>query len=161
MEFKYEGNSLRKLLEEMGATESQMKAGVVDIMEDALTDHEVSTSATAKRMMQDIEKRMKLVSARVNDFEQIHKDARSDMSAFRKEVRAANVSLDEQVIHDTAVIDGLISYKKVLESTKEVLGDEAMENEAIACKAIEAASYGMWRSVMGPKFDDRKGRTAL
>ena len=32
------------------------------------------------------------------------------------------------------------------------------QTEAIWIKTIDAASYGMWRAIMGPKFEDKARR---
>jgi hypothetical protein len=77
------------------------------------------------------------------------------MSEFRKELEAAGIELSQQHISDRTIIDGLLAYRQMLDDTIEVFGSCSMTEEVI-CKAIEAASYGMWRSVMGPKDNGRR-----
>lgn len=69
-----------------------------------------------------------------------------------KQIKQMQTTLDAQtdVINDKPTRNGLAAYRTMLEATRDVFGESQM-TEAVICKAIEAASYGMWRSVMGPK----------
>ena len=57
------------------------------------------------------------------------------------------------IVNDEKLVDALNLYRAVLSETKQVFGDEKM-TEAVIIQAIEAASYGMWRAIMGGKFDE-------
>ena len=46
-------------------------------------------------------------------------------------------------------------FRLILQSVKDIYElDDTTVNSDIICKAIEAASYAMWRSIMGPKWSD-------
>lgn len=83
-----------------------------------------------------------------------------DTKLYRKALEEEASKLGRSYIQDEHTRNGIAAYREVLHATRDVFGDEAM-TEAVICKAIEAGSYGMWRSVMGPKFDDKKGRVVL
>ena len=74
---------------------------------------------------------------------------------YRKSLEDEASKLGRAYVKDEHIRDGIAAYKEMLHVTRDVFGDDAMTDDVI-CKAIEAASYGMWRSIMGPKFDERK-----
>lgn len=53
-------------------------------------------------------------------------------------------------IRDEKLIDALNLYTAILRNTKEIFGEENL-TEAVMVKLLETASYGVWRSIMGPK----------
>lgn len=146
---------LREVLASLGASEVQMKAGVVELMENAMADEEITSSATAKQMLKDMLGETKQAESRLSALDRSMRSLGRDISEYKTAVESANKAINEHVIHDNGIIDGLIAYQRMLEATRDAFGEEAM-TEAVVCKAVEAASYGMWRSVMGPKHDGGK-----
>lgn len=59
-------------------------------------------------------------------------------------------------ISDRQLKEGVNVYSTILERTKEIVDSDM--TEAIWIKTIEAASYGTWRAIMGPKFEDKARR---
>ena len=141
---------LRKVLIEMGATDSQMNARVVSMLEDAFANEQISDSETVKALVNDLTQKTSNAGYRVQRLLQKVDDFHREMSKYEHKLKIAEDGINEHVLHDNDVIDGLIAYKRMLEATRDTFGADNM-TEAVMCKAIEAASYGMWRSVMGPK----------
>ena len=146
---------LRAKLEQMGASDAQLNSKIYGMVEQAIMDEEVSLSETVQeqlRKMQDeiIEARngAKLVMNAV-------KVAGCEIDAYREKIDLADKAVSEHVITDKSIIDGILTYRKTLEATLDVFGKEAMSEEVIKA-AISAGSYGMWRSIMGPKNQDSK-----
>ena len=93
-----------------------------------------------------------------NDFEYIKKQ----MIEMFRELRETRYTVENwesgersKIVNDEKLVDALNLYRAMLSDTKQVFGDEKM-TEAVIIQAIEAASYGMWRSIMGGKVDDTK-----
>jgi len=63
---------------------------------------------------------------------------------------------DKLTVTDKTLIESLNMYSEILQRTKDTVGDDMTEQTWI--KAIDAASYGMWRAIMGPKFDEGRRR---
>jgi hypothetical protein len=61
----------------------------------------------------------------------------------------------QKVVEDPRTKDAILAYQQMLTITQSIFGEENM-TEAVMVKAIEAGSYGFWRSVMGGKFDNDK-----
>lgn len=62
---------------------------------------------------------------------------------------------DDEYIEDSKVRDAVNMYQLMLKATKETFGDENM-TENVIIKAIEAGSFGAWRSIMGAKNETVK-----
>ena len=73
-----------------------------------------------------------------------------DLECYRRSFEKRNDGSGADAASDRTT-NSLSVYESVLRTTRNVFGAEAM-TEAVICKAIEAASYGMWRSIMGPKW---------
>jgi len=74
-------------------------------------------------------------------------------------IKAAN-AVKENTITDPQDVKTLVLYKSLLNAGKEAFGEERMTDSAIE-SICESASYIVYRSVMGPKFDtdnNLKGR---
>ena len=155
-----DGEGLRKALLSLGANEQMLGSKTYTILEDAVTNNVISDSETARQAIEAIEKRVRNTSEDIRKLSNENARMKYDYESIEKKLEQAEISVEQHVIRDPTVIDGIVAYRKTLESTRDVFGDENM-SEAVICKAIEAASYGMWRSIMGPKFDERKSRTVL
>lgn len=62
--------------------------------------------------------------------------------------------VSENTITDAKDAKTLMLYKSLLTAGKEVFGEERMTDSSIA-SICESASYIVWRTVMGPKFDEQ------
>ena len=87
---------------------------------------------------------------------ELHKQ-RTEAEKTLGELKSAKSEAKDKIrsygIKDIPTIEALNLYSEVLERTKVSVGDGLTEE--IWLKAIEAGSYGMWRTIMGPKFDDK------
>lgn len=140
-------DGLRTVLIERGATEQMLNSKTATMVFDAIVDNEVLASETARAEMDRIDGRLKQLEKTQENLAKMSRD-------FQKKLKAADELASQEIISDPSVIDGLLAYRKMLEITCDVFGEESMTEEVI-CKTIEAASYGMWRSVMGPKDASR------
>ncbi len=152
-----QGADVREALRQMGATDAQLKAKVVDFIEESMLSDEEVRSETVKselrKMWSDqhnLHNKQSAISRDISGLERRANAVDKRVAEYEKKLELADKAISEHVIEDVAVKDGLLAYKSILESTKSVFGEEKM-TEAVICRAIEAASYGMWRSVMGPK----------
>lgn len=68
-----------------------------------------------------------------------------------------NILPNGEVIPSKETVQALYIYENVLKITKEVFGQNIYSDVIKA--AIEAASYGMWRSIMGESKPPVSGRT--
>lgn len=141
---------LREWMAERGATEQQLNAKVVNMVEEAMTDDAVTSSATAKAMVAGLVKSVERADAKadalargVGRLEDRYGKVLALLEEAERDARGA-------VIHSEQVKDGVLAFRKVLEAVRETFGEDRM-SDAVMCAAIEAASYGMWRAVMGPK----------
>lgn len=148
------GIDYRQFLENAGLSKSQMTAKAVTVTEEAIANNEISSSETAKKLVSRLSDSVRSCSAEVLRLKQDVRDASSTMAGVKRMVDSAELSAREMAITDSKTLEGIATYAKVLDATKDAFGAESM-TEAVICKAIEAASYAMWRSIMGPKFNDR------
>lgn len=150
---------MKAWLSEHGATEAQVNSKVVDMIERAMLDGEVSVSETAAEQMiafgkyvddalkavRDAEMKTNLVSKAIDDAARRARDVQDLLDQ-------AEVAVDQVSIGDPAITDGLVAFERMLVAVRDTFGQPAM-TDAVICAAIEAGSYGMWRSVMGPKHE--------
>ena len=151
-----DGQSLHEILDNAGASGQVKQSKAAMIIENALTDREISTSQTARTLINSLAAKVQNAESRlyrIEDF--LEADARK-AAEIRQSVKEFDKGIAQQIIEDRNLKDGLVVYGRMLATTREVFGEDNM-TEQVICKAIEAASYGMWRSVMGPK-DGSAGR---
>lgn len=58
-----------------------------------------------------------------------------------------------EIFDDTKLNDALNFYCAMLGAVKDVFGGDKI-TEAVIVQAVEAASYGVWCSIMGSKYSD-------
>ena len=141
---------LRSKLRELGANEQQLNSKIVDMIENSWFDDEVMKSATAKEQMADLTKRGGILQRKIDTLER-------RTTEYENNLKLANQSISQHVITDKSTIDGILAYENMLKATVDVFGPEKMTEEVI-CKAIESASYGMWRSITGSKENNSRSR---
>jgi hypothetical protein len=143
-------DDLRSKLRDLGANEQQLNSKIVDMIENSWFDDEAMKSATVKEQIADIVKKGDKLQRKMDTIER-------RTTEYENNLRLANQSIAEHVITDKSTIDGILTYRKMLEATVDVFGAEKMTDEVI-CKAVESASYGMWRSIMGSKDNNYRSR---
>lgn len=153
---------IKQRLIEKGLTPQQAGAKAVEVMQELIAeDSGCIDNITAgylrkvNDMCQKNEKQAKLAN---NDFDYIKKQ----MIEMFRELRETRYAVENwesgersKIVNDERLVDALNLYRAMLSDTKQVFGDDKM-TEAVIIQAIEAAFYGMWRSIMGGKFDDTK-----
>lgn len=80
---------------------------------------------------------------------------KSDVASITDAVDNFVEANKQKVVEDPRTKDAILAYQQMLTITQSIFGEENM-TEAVIVKAIEAGSYGFWRSVMGGKFDNDK-----
>lgn len=150
------GKTLKQFLSEHGATAQQLESRAVKILEDAAMNEEVSRSETVRETVENLERRVSSASSTAYHSKQIAEAVDARIETIRKKVAEIEGGVKKQVastcISSRDVLDGLIAYERMLQVTVEVFGTQGRDlSDEVICKAIDAASYGMWRSVMGPK----------
>lgn len=147
---KIEDKGVIKFLLEHGATEQQTKSKAVSMIVDGMTDEEITTSATARAEMNKLQRQSEKLTAKIDSIEERY----SHVSEMLEE---AELYAAENTISNPGVLDGVNAYKRMLEAVRDVFGHSNM-SEAVICASIEAASYGCWRSIMGPKTEGEAKR---
>lgn len=163
---KWPGDEVSKGLVEWlldaGATPAQTGSKVVAMIADGLAEGEVSGPATARERMDAIEQGLKQAEDYYNWLDNRCRALGSKTDEISKRWDAIDAKLSEadlaagqHVITDEATKNAVVAYRAILADTFELLDGQSVIREAVTdavlCKAIEAASYGCWRSIMGSK----------
>lgn len=150
---------MKAWLREKGATEAQVNSKTVDLIERAMLDGEVSVSETAAEQIRILGKRVDAAAEVVRIAELKADGVTRELEEFDRRARdvldllnQAEVAADQVSIGDPAITDGLVAFERMLVAVRDTFGQPAM-TDAVICAAIEAGSYGMWRSIMGPKHE--------
>ena len=155
---------IRERLRDKGATDAQINAKVVDLLEEVIaemTDEELNELGFAvtqevrnalvkavKEMVfekQKIEKSFWRINQEIQYAQSISKELREKVDPYRSFIEKNYKAMDS--ITDS--VKAIHTYKGILEATKEVFGED-MPVEVMA-EAIKAGSYGAWRAIMGEK----------
>lgn len=147
---EFQGKELRKFLEDYGLSKVQMGATAVGVIERGMLDSEISTSATALAAIKKMNNNVQQTQQRVSNMDIDIRAMKSDCEQLHAMLDNAKTNARQDIINDPKSIDAVNVFTRVLQSAVDVLGDDKM-TEAVCCKAIEAASYGAWRSIMGEK----------
>ena len=155
---------VKQYLESHGATQSQLDSKTTEMVISGLLDEEIASSDTVRA---EFSKMREGISAAKFKSDAIMRGLEGYEKRFQSLERLmsdAEKCASDRVIDDQRVVDGVNAFTRMLESTRDVFGEDSM-TESVICAAIEAASYGFWRSVMGSKHDDapkrKKGMTYL
>lgn len=151
---------IKQRLIEKGLTPQQAGAKAVEVMQELIAEDsgciDNITAGYLKKVNDMCQKNEKQAILANYDFEYIKKQM-IEMFRELKETRYAVENWESgersKIVNDEKLVDALNLYRAMLSDTKQVFGDDKM-TEAVIIHAIEAASYGMWRSIMGGKFDD-------
>lgn len=159
--------SLRELATAEGLTSAQIESKAFKLCENAIVSHQVSIDKSARQAIEQL-------WTTASRAQHIANNANSDASAAEVRVRQAearikqaavdlnelvdklNAGMDGLTIQDEFSRDGVLVFRETLKAVQEIFGKEAMTSDVI-CQAITAGSYGMWRSIMGPK-DNQSAR---
>lgn len=142
------GDAIDRLLMKHGLTESGKTSQAYRAIRESFTSGDVYDHALGQE-----ESESKRVAA------ELHKQ-RTEAEKTLHELKNAESKAKDKIrsygIRDVSTIEAINLYSEILERTKEIVGDGMTEE--IWLKVIEAGSYGMWRTIMGPKFEDKARR---
>lgn len=141
---------IRRWLIEKGATQAQYNSKTVDWLEQAMTDGEISVSATAKEHIASLQCKVEQANAKTDSIAKKLGVVEDRYNHAIELLEQTERSTREKTISNGAIIDGVNAFGRMLESVRDIFGEESM-TESVICAAINAASYGYWRSIMGPK----------
>ena len=133
--------NIKEMLAEKGANQAQLESKTVRMMENIIAE---TTDDELKRVGAEIADKRKTDLAFA-----IREASRLEASLDRKkrEVEAAAYKIENAVKPSDENAQAIWVYKRTLEATSEVFGKDIDAEVMVA--AITAASYGMWRSIMG------------
>lgn len=156
--------TLRAELKKRGANSSQLSSAVTKMAEEAIAAGAIDEMGTAQdsanRLINTIEREQR----KLEDWRHDNQASMENARMLRGVVNTANDTLRElrsavmnartvaasSALSDNTLQQSVYMYDEILQRTKSIVGDDMTED--IWLKTIEAASYGMWRAVMGPKF---------
>lgn len=155
---------LREAVVGLGATDAQLNSKIFTMAEQALAEGTVDGLSDARKSVQELNKRVDSALSKIGPSIALAGNEANRLNAAIKDARevlgALDGSLDEIKICDSNIRDAVNAYTLILSRTKQVLGDDAM-TEAVTIQLLETASYGLWRSIMGPKEQRPSGRVRL
>ena len=151
------GNTLRETLEQMGASQQQLSSKVLELTENAIAIDKGLVSRTAVSSAEALDTKIMHLTLNTNALEQRLVNAQKQMAEVKEAIGGYKESTKSSVIEDSRLKDAILLYRNILYLTKDIFGEENM-TEAVMIKAIEAGSYGLWRGVMGGKFEEAPER---
>ena len=160
---RVDGKGVREWLAEHGATQQQVNSKVVDMVVMGITDGEVSASETARGELDAIAAKAKRTDREVGRLIRDVAKAEERMRGVEELLEVAEAGVDGMTIANQAVTDGVVAFGYMLAAVTDTFGLTGMSDE-VKVAAIEAASYGAWSAVMGPRDKDKdkgKGRVVL
>jgi len=144
---------LRTELKRYGLTDQQLNSKAVSCMEDIIIKKNDAVDQMAfERLNEEVKKSadmLKKIEYMVAKNQEIMNCADNAVNEYKKYAD----SLKNQAILNPNTRDALNLYTAILSTTKDIFGEENL-TEQVMIKLLETASYGMWRSIMGGKFDD-------
>lgn len=156
--------TLREELKKRGANSSQLSSAVTKMAEEAIAAGAIDEMGTAQESANRLINTIEREQRKLEDWRHDNQASMENARMLRGEVNRANDALRElrsaamnartvaasSALSDNTLKQSVYMYDEILQRTKSVVGDDMTED--IWLKTIEAASYGMWRAVMGPKF---------
>lgn len=153
--------NLRDALIELGATDNQLNSKVFAMAEQAVADGSADGLSDARKIVDALTSRIDASEKRFRytcDSAQSAAGILSDLVRQAEEViEPLGDNLDTVRVSDQNLRDAVNAYTLILSRTKQVLGDDAM-TEAVTIQLLETASYGLWRSIMGPKDQPKQSK---
>ena len=144
---------LRMELKRYGLTDQQLNSKAVSCMEDIIIKKNDAVDQMAFDKLNEQIKKSADILARS---EAMMKRADNAINEYAKYAE----SLKECAITNPNTRDALNLYTAILSTTKDIFGEEKL-TEAVMVKLLETASYGIWRTIMGGKYDDGKSRGGM
>lgn len=152
---------IREALREHGATDQQIQAKVVDLIEEVLAEMSDEDRAsggvrTMVKIRSSLMNKLNELNGAIGDFniasqsaERAKKDAWDAYSKVKDLVYPLQRFIDThpEIGELGDSMKAIATYKGMLEATKDVFGENL--SDEVMSASIEAASYGAWRTIMG------------
>ena len=144
---------LRSELAARGLTPQQVNSKAVKEVENLLVEKSDIGYDTVRKAIEDIAEKASRTSRKVYDISLNLENCEMRSNAIEEKVNAYVEGVSKEIVTDPKLLDTLNFYTALLLRTQAVFGAEKM-TEPVIVKLLETASYGIWRSIMGGKFDD-------
>lgn len=147
---------LKQALIRKGATPQQANSKVVELTEAVLCEKqgvEIDTLRNAvNKLAEEVAAERRSIRSNSYDFTCL----KEEVVELDKKVTAYKEGTEREIITDNKLLDTLNFYTAILSRTQAVFGAEKM-TEAVIIQLLETASYGIWRSIMGGKYNEESG----
>lgn len=150
---------LREQLIEKGLTPQQANAKAVDMLERLLAENKGIETEMVNEYLSKTVSRLKETELLLNQRNYELCSLKKAMEEIDKKVSLYTVSAEKEIVNDPKMLDTLNFYTALLKRTQDVFGAEKM-TEAVIIQLLETASYGIWRSIMGAKYDEQSSPKA-
>lgn len=146
--------NLKEQLIEKGLTPQQASAKAVDVLEQILAENKGIETEMVNEYLSKITSRLKETQLLLNQRNYELCSLKNAMEEIDKKVSLYTVSAEKEIVNDPKMLDTLNFYTALLKRTQDVFGAEKM-TEAVIIQLLETASYGIWRSIMGAKYEEQ------
>lgn len=150
---------LKTELRALGLTEMQVNSKAVEATENILAEKSGVELATLRSIVKDLKSETSDFVKRVNTSTEDLMRIEHEINETKKEVNAYQQEIKSRTINDAKLIDTLNFFTALLSRTQEVFGAEKM-TEAVIVQLLETSGYGIWRSIMGSKYDENNTTTS-
>lgn len=146
---------VKEWLFKQGATPAQIDSKAVDMIVKGMTNEEISTSETARQEIGHMKTEIAKADHKADQLFRGIQKVEERYSRVAELLEQVEVSAAERAIQNQTIVDGVNAFAQMLRAVHDEFGHNNM-TEAVICEAINAASYGYWRSVMGGKHPDEQ-----
>lgn len=144
---------LKSELAARGLMPQQVNSKAVEEVEKLLAEKSGIGYDTVKKAVEDIAKKADRAEVKVSSVSGYLENCEKRIDKLESKVTAYEEGVSKEIVTDSKLLDTLNFYTALLSRTQAVFGAEKM-TEPVIVKLLETASYGIWRSIMGGKFDD-------
>lgn len=162
--------TFKQRLAEAGATDQQIQSKIASICEGVVAEMGAEDKIDVSLCkVQELVDEMKAIGERlmqekmtcthhIENLKKIDAEARKTLRDLHEGISTIDTSL---VNPSEEVVQAVMLFEGVLETVKKSFGEDL--SDEVMMSAIEAGSYGVWRSIMGEKHNpyksDKKVRT--
>jgi hypothetical protein len=143
---------LRSELLARGLTPQQANSKAVEAVESILAKNSGVGFDTVSKMVEETEKKADKIGVRMGNVMVHLENYERRINKLESKVTAYEEGVSKEIVTDPKLLDTLNFYTALLSRTQAVFGAEKM-TEPVIIKLLETASYGIWRSIMGGKFE--------
>lgn len=144
---------LKSELRALGLTEQQLSAKAVEATENILASKQGVELDTIRHTIKGLENESSAYIRRIKESEKDVAKIEREISKIEEKVDVYRQATKDRIINDEKLVDTLNFFTALLSRTQEVFGAEKM-TEAVIVQLLETSGYGIWRSIMGSKYDD-------